>query len=207
MIEQKPSIKRLFPITQTTLSETLWPKTFYWLEERKKWGVRFNLCEFSKSDHSRDLKHRGDKSLDLLSFPMKNLIFQQSIVNISESLKLKFVKFCDVHLPLHLFPVVFFYTSNLQWNLQNLLLKLQSKFATIKWYNLCLQIIQSQTCYPIILHSITALWCMRIPDRWTQKYSANGIATGFENISSFGLINPTGNKAEELQIIFWVPDF
>ena len=26
----------------------------------------------------------------------------------------------------------------------------KSKFATIKWYNLCLQIIQSQTCYPLI---------------------------------------------------------
>ena len=24
------------------------------------------------------------------------------------------------------------------------------KFATIKWYNLCLQIIQLQTCYPLI---------------------------------------------------------
>ena len=153
-------------------------------------------------DQSSDLKHRGDKSLDLSSFPMKNLIFQQSIVNISGSLKFKFIKFCDVHLPLHLFPVVIFY--NLQWNLQNLLLKLQSKFATVKWYNLCLQIIQSQKCYPLILHTITALWCMIIPNRWTQKYSANGIATGLEYISLFGLINPTGNKAEELQIIFWV---
>ena len=45
---------------------------------------------------------------------------------------------------------------------------------------------------------------MIIPNRWTQKYSANGIATGFKYISLFGLINPTGNKAEELQIIFWV---
>ena len=26
----------------------------------------------------------------------------------------------------------------------------KTKFATIKWYNLCLQIIQSQTCYPLI---------------------------------------------------------
>ena len=43
---------------------------------------------------------------------------------------------------------------------------------------------------------------MIIPDRRTQKYSANGIATWFENISLFGLINPTGNKAEERQIIF-----
>ena len=75
-------------------------------------------------------------------------------------------------------------------------------FATVKWYNLCLQIILWQTCYPLILLSVTALWCMIIPDRRTQKYSANGIATGFENISLFGLINPTGNKAEERQIIF-----
>ena len=63
---------------------------------------------FLKSDRSRDLQHRGDKSLDLLSFPMKNPIFQQSIVNISGPLKLKFVKFCNIHLPLHLFPVVIF---------------------------------------------------------------------------------------------------
>ena len=26
----------------------------------------------------------------------------------------------------------------------------KTKFATIKWYNLCRQIIQSQTCYPLI---------------------------------------------------------
>ena len=25
----------------------------------------------------------------------------------------------------------------------------KTKFAIIKWYNLCLQIIQSQTCYPL----------------------------------------------------------
>ena len=75
---------------------------------------------FSKSDRSLDLKHRGDKSLDLSSFPTKNPIFQQSIVNISESFKFKFVKFCDVHLPLHLFPVVIF--ENMQRDLQNLLL-------------------------------------------------------------------------------------
>ena len=37
---------------------------------------------FSKSDRSRDKKHRGDKSLDLLSFSMKNRIFQHSIFNI-----------------------------------------------------------------------------------------------------------------------------
>ena len=72
-------------------------------------NVSWDLSDsvFSKSDRSRDLQHRGDKSLDLLSFPMKNPIFQQSIVNISGSLKLKF-KFCDVHLLLHLFPVVIF---------------------------------------------------------------------------------------------------
>ena len=27
----------------------------------------------------------------------------------------------------------------------------KTKFATIKWYNLCLQIIQSQMCYPLII--------------------------------------------------------
>ena len=58
------------------------------------------------SDGSRDLKLRGDKSLDLSSSPMKNPIFQQSIVNISGSLELKFLKFSNVHLPVHLFPVV-----------------------------------------------------------------------------------------------------
>ena len=42
-----------------------------------------------------------DKSLDLSSFPMKNPIFQQSIVNISGSLKFKFLKFCNVHLRLN----------------------------------------------------------------------------------------------------------
>ena len=26
----------------------------------------------------------------------------------------------------------------------------KTQFATIKWYNLCQQIIQSQTCYPLI---------------------------------------------------------
>ena len=26
----------------------------------------------------------------------------------------------------------------------------KTKFATVKWYNLCQQIIQSQTCYPLI---------------------------------------------------------
>ena len=58
--------------------------------------------EFSKSDRSRDLKHLGDKSLDFSLFPMKNPIFQQSIVNISGSLEFKFYKFCNVDLPLHL---------------------------------------------------------------------------------------------------------
>ena len=27
----------------------------------------------------------------------------------------------------------------------------KTKFATVKWYNLCLQIIQSQMCYPLVL--------------------------------------------------------
>ena len=61
----------------------------------------------SRNHRSRDLKHHGDKSLDLSSFPMKNPIFQLFIVNILGSLKFKFVKFCNVHLPLHLFPLVF----------------------------------------------------------------------------------------------------
>ena len=77
---------------------------------------------FSKSDQSRDLKHRRDQSLDLSSFRMKNPIFQLSIVNLLGSIKFKFVKFCSVHLPLHLFPVVIF--DNLSCYLQNLLLKL-----------------------------------------------------------------------------------
>ena len=32
----------------------------------------------------------------------------------------------------------------------------KTKFATVKWNNLCLQIIQSQTCYPLISFSISA---------------------------------------------------
>ena len=28
--------------------------------------------------------------------------------------------------------------------------RFKTEFATVKWYNLCLQIIQSQTCYPLI---------------------------------------------------------
>ena len=64
--------------------------------------------EFSKSGRSRDLKHGGDKSLDLSSFLMKIPIFQQSIVNILGSLKSKFIKFFNVHLPRHQFPVVVF---------------------------------------------------------------------------------------------------
>ena len=33
----------------------------------------------------------------------------------------------------------------------------KTKFATIKWYNLCLQIFQSQTCYPLIFFSLDNL--------------------------------------------------
>ena len=47
-------------------------------EELKRHGMLFGKV-FSKSDRSRDLKHRGDKSLDLSSFPTKNSIFQHSI--------------------------------------------------------------------------------------------------------------------------------
>ena len=32
--------------------------------------------------------------------------------------------------------------------------RVKTKFATIKWYNLCQQIIQSQTCYPLPANSI-----------------------------------------------------
>ena len=46
-------------------------------------------------------------SLDFPSFPTKNPIFQHSIFNISGFLKFKFINFCKVHLPLHLFPKVF----------------------------------------------------------------------------------------------------
>ena len=35
----------------------------------------------------------------------------------------------------------------------------KTKFATIKWYNLCLQIIQSQMCYPLI----------SVCSKWSQK--------------------------------------
>ena len=34
----------------------------------------------------------------------------------------------------------------------------KTKFATIKWYNLCQQIIQSQTCYPLIFACKTLLY-------------------------------------------------
>ena len=36
----------------------------------------------------------------------------------------------------------------------------KTKFATVKWYNLCRQIIQSQTCYPLNLsHDIQPICC------------------------------------------------
>ena len=44
--------------------------------------IHLGVPVFSKWDRSRDLQHGGDKSLDLLSFPMKNPIFQQSNGNI-----------------------------------------------------------------------------------------------------------------------------
>ena len=34
----------------------------------------------------------------------------------------------------------------------NLTRRGKTKFATVKWYNLCRQIIQSQTCYPLICY-------------------------------------------------------
>ena len=64
-------------------------------------------CLFSKLGRSRDLKYPEDNSLDLLSFPRKNPIFQHSIFNISGFLEFKFINVCIVHLPLHLFPEVF----------------------------------------------------------------------------------------------------
>ena len=33
----------------------------------------------------------------------------------------------------------------------------KTKFATVNWYNLCLQIIQSQTCYPLIFYILAFL--------------------------------------------------
>ena len=48
---------------------------------------------FLKLDQSRDRKHRGEKSLDLSSLPMKNPIFQHSIFKISGFLKIKFRSF------------------------------------------------------------------------------------------------------------------
>ena len=45
----------------------------------------------------------------------------------------------------------------------------KTKFATIKWYNLCLQIIQSQTCYPLIHNNISvSLKCNY--ESWLYKY-------------------------------------
>ena len=64
-----------------------WPEC----RDPRKWNLARD--KFSKSGRSRDLKQWGDKSLDLSAFPMKNPIFQQSIVNISGSLKFKFVRF------------------------------------------------------------------------------------------------------------------
>ena len=51
----------------------------------------------------------------------KKTIFQQSNINISGFLKFKFVKFYNVNLPLHLFPVAIFYIY-LQRDLQNLII-------------------------------------------------------------------------------------
>ena len=44
----------------------------------------------------------------------------------------------------------------------------KTKFATIKWYNLCLQIIQSQTCYPLIATTEQKgylLWAICVKER------------------------------------------
>ena len=49
------------------------------------------------------LKHRGDKSLDLSSFPIWNPKFQHSTFNTSGFPKFKFVNIYKVHLPLHIF--------------------------------------------------------------------------------------------------------
>ena len=47
----------------------------------------------------------------------------------------------------------------------------KTKFATVKWYNLCRQIIQSQTCYPLI-YSSTIFIAMLKKRKWkcTYKY-------------------------------------
>ena len=68
--------------------------------------IKLMQLRFSMWDWSHDLKHHGHKSMDISSFPMRNPIFQQSIVNISGFLKFKIIKFCNVHIPLHLFPVI-----------------------------------------------------------------------------------------------------
>ena len=45
----------------------------------------------------------------------------------------------------------------------------KTEFASVKWYNLCLQIIQLQTCYPLILTNRIAqqgLRKTRMQERW-----------------------------------------
>ena len=100
-----------------------WPRFQAWVTIAwKKWLSYITVPIGTEYYRSRDLKHRGDKSLDLSLFLTKNPIFQHSIFNISGFLKFKFINFCKVHLPLHLFPEVFF--DNLLRDLQNLFLLL-----------------------------------------------------------------------------------
>ena len=65
----------------------------------------------------------------------------------------------------------------------------KTKFATIKIYNLCLQIIQSQTCYPLNISnsiSIITKWTINttnsvIIDNFTNSFS--NINNSFKNIT------------------------
>ena len=48
----------------------------------------------------------------------------------------------------------------------------KTKFATIKWYNLCQQIIQSQTCYPLNAALIVGIVPLR---HWPWRHNTNAI--------------------------------
>ena len=47
----------------------------------------------------------------------------------------------------------------------------KTKFATIKWYNLCQQIIQPQTCYPLSKCLIDEEWIRQLKRLWSKVVS------------------------------------
>ena len=82
----------------------------------------------------------------------------------------------------------------------------KTKFATIKWYNLCLQIIQSQTCYPLIRKTTSKFRDKRETNRsfFYNKTSIFAIFSTtstrwyyFENANIFSFPNSTSWQNKE----------